>query len=128
MKLALTLGEPAGIGPDVVLLLAQHVACKDWVVLGDMDMLRARADLLGINFPFEPSQLVHIPLAQPCVPGELQVANADAVLACLDMAVDGCLTGEFDAMVTAPLHKSVIVDAGHAFSGHTEYLQARCRQ
>ena len=71
-------------------------------------------------------EVLHLPLAAPCVAGRLDPANAKYVLGLLDRAVDGCLSGEFGAMVTAPVHKGVINDAGVPFTGHTEYLAARC--
>jgi 4-hydroxythreonine-4-phosphate dehydrogenase len=73
------------------------------------------------------AEVAHVPLARPSVPGRLDPANSRYVLAVLDRAIDGCLAGEYDAMVTAPVQKSVINDAGIAFTGHTEYLQARAR-
>ena len=85
------------------------------VVIGDRALLRDVADV------------AHVPLARPCQAGRLDPGNARYVLALLDRAVAGCLSGEYQAMVTAPLQKSVINDAGIAFTGHTEYLAERCR-
>ena len=85
------------------------------VVIGDRSLLRGCPDV------------EHIPLTRPSVAGKLDAANARYVLAILDRAVSGCLAGEFDAMVTAPVQKSVINDAGIAFTGHTEYLAERAR-
>ena len=85
------------------------------VVIGDRSLLQGCPDV------------EHIPLTRPSVAGKLDAANARYVLAILDRAVSGCLAGEFDAMVTAPVQKSVINDAGIAFSGHTEYLAERAR-
>jgi len=104
---ALTSGEPAGIGPELCVRLASEM---DLVVIGDRSLLAGCP------------RIEHVPLARPAIPGRLDPANARYVLAILDRAVQGCLRGEFDAMVTAPVQKSVINDAGIAFTGHTEYL------
>ena len=108
--IALTSGEPAGIGPELCVRLAQQPASAELVVIGD------RSILAGCP------RIEHVPLARPAVPGRLDPANARYVLAVLDRAIRGCLEGEFAAMVTAPVQKSVINDAGIAFTGHTEYL------
>ena len=138
--IALTSGEPAGIGPDLCLLLAGTARDCDIVVLGDKDLLLQRAASLGLSIRFEDYQLdqeisraaqcltvLSTPLTTTCAPGKLNPENASAVLALLDRAIDGCLSGEFSAMVTAPVHKGVINDAGIAFQGHTEYLQQRAQ-
>ncbi|MBA2659889.1 MAG: 4-hydroxythreonine-4-phosphate dehydrogenase PdxA [Nitrosospira sp.] len=133
--LAVTPGEPAGIGPDLCVQIAQHdLPCK-LIVVADREMLQERARLLRLplkitdyssmvevehkNFSL---QVLHIPLAEPAIPGKLDPANARYVLKTLDRAVEGCINGEFDAMVTAPVHKGIINDGGIAFTGHTEYL------
>jgi 4-hydroxythreonine-4-phosphate dehydrogenase len=138
-RLALTSGEPAGIGPDLCLALAQ----KSWpgseiVCLADRGLLEQRARLLGVHVelrdyhphtsqPDRPGSLtvLHVPLTAPCVAGQLDVRNARYVLQLLDRAIDGCVAGEFAAMVTAPVQKSVIADSGVPFMGHTEYLAER---
>ena len=137
--LALSSGEPAGIGPDLCLLLAGAKRDFDVVVLGDLDMLQRRAAQLKRKltlheYPDHPvTREAHhlsvgpIPLATPCVAGQLNVLNAPYVLAMLDRAIDGCRQGEFSALVTAPVHKGAINDAGIAFQGHTEYLQQRAQ-
>jgi 4-hydroxythreonine-4-phosphate dehydrogenase len=131
-RLALTCGESAGIGPDLCLLLAQRLAVADCgadlTVLADVEALAARAAQLGLPMP-EPSpqyRFEHIPCPAPVVPGQLDTRNAPQVLALLDRAIAGCHSGEFAGMVTAPVQKSVINDAGIAFTGHTEYLAAAC--
>lgn len=135
--LAITVGEPAGIGPDLVLQLAMRARDQPWVGIGDADMLAARARSLGFKVRLDTSagqvsteagvlSLIHVPLALPVQPGRLEPGNARAILQTLDVAIDGCRSGRFGAMVTGPLQKSVINDAGIAFSGHTEYLQDRC--
>lgn len=133
--IAITAGEPAGIGPDLCVQLAQlQLPCK-LVVIADSELLHQRARLLqlpleitnytsstAIKHKVSSLQVLHVSLSEPAVPGELNPANAHYVLKTLEVAVAGCGNGEFDAMVTAPVHKGIINDAGVAFSGHTEYL------
>jgi 4-hydroxythreonine-4-phosphate dehydrogenase len=111
--IALTSGEPAGIGPEIARSASRAFRGAKLVVIGDRALLRGCA------------HVAHVPLAAPRRAGRLDPANARYVLAVLDRAIEGCLAGEFDAMVTAPVHKGVINDAGIAFTGHTEYLAAR---
>ena len=133
--LAITLGEPAGIGPDLLIALIQHKRTADWVVLADADLLLARARVLGLPLqltrqPTRRPGSLHIEpvaLAQPAQPGRLNPANAPSVLSALNRAVDGCLAGRFRALVTGPMQKSVVNEAGIHFSGHTEYLRERCQ-
>ena len=136
--IALTSGEPAGIGPDLCLAAASKPRPWPLVCLGDRALLEQRARILGLKIElpdYVPGaevehaggslSLLHQPLAAPCVPGRLDRANAAAVLALIDRAVDGCLAGEFRAVVTAPVQKSLINEAGIAFTGHTEYIAER---
>ena len=134
--IALTSGEPAGIGPDLALMLERSAFAARIVVIGDQDMLAERCRALGLATSFrrygvaamplsDALEVGHVPMAHPARPGHLDPANSPYVLAALDRAIDGCLAGEFDAMVTAPVHKGVINDAGIAFTGHTEYLALR---
>jgi 4-hydroxythreonine-4-phosphate dehydrogenase len=118
--IAITSGEPAGIGPELCLRLAERTWPAHLVVIGDRDLLAARAETLGLRIAG--LDILHVPLDVPAVAGRLDPANACYVLRLLDTALAGCLSGEFAAMVTAPVHKGVINDAGIAFSGHTEYL------
>lgn len=131
--LALTTGEPAGIGPDICLELADRPLPCRCVLLGDRDMLAERAVQLGrrpLLRDFDPDrpppqgvlEVLHLPLRVPCRAGVLAVDNAAYVLDLLDTAYAGVADGRFAAMVTAPLHKGIINDAGVPFSGHTEYL------
>ncbi len=131
--LAITAGEPAGIGPDLCVALADHKLAARIVILGDAEVLRARAALLGRSVqiitaddvpPHCPGTLYveHIPTAVPVIAGQLDVRNSSHVLALLDVAIAGCQTQRFAALVTTPVHKGVINDAGIAFTGHTEYL------
>ena len=125
LPIAITAGEPAGIGPDLCLALADTELCPDLVVIADPEVLRLRADQLGIAFP-QNLQIIPISYPEPDVCGEPATANAAALLESLQLAVSGCLEGRFAAMVTAPLQKSIINDAGIAFTGHTEFLAAAC--
>ena len=118
--IAVTSGEPAGIGPDICLRLAGRAWPARLVVLGDGDLLAARAAQLGLDAGR--IEIRHIPLKKSAPAGRLDPANARYVLDLLDAALAGCVAGEFAAMVTAPVHKGVINDAGIPFSGHTEYL------
>ena len=111
--IALTSGEPAGIGPELCVALSQERFGARLVAIGDRSLLK--------NL----EHVEHVALERPVVPGKLEPANARYVLRILERAVQGCLAGEFDAMVTAPVQKSVINDAGVAFSGHTEFLAER---
>ena len=131
--IAVTSGEPAGIGPELCLKLAGWSGEGRPVVLGDRELLRQRAARLGLDIvlrdyspavPAAPGTLdiIHLPLAKPAEAGILDAANGPYVLALLERALAGCQSGEFAAMATAPVHKGVINDAGVAFTGHTEYL------
>ena len=132
--LAITPGEPAGIGPDLVIMLAQQERAADWVALADAETLKDRATRLGLPLTLsdQPTRragclcVEPMPATAPVQPGTLDAANAHAVVAALDRAVDGCMTGRFKAMVTGPVQKSAINQAGIPFSGHTEYLRDRC--
>ena len=138
-RLILTCGEPAGIGPDLCIDIARRAWPCELVVAGDMQVLQARARDLQQTLTFLPYtrddavtahragtlRVLHVPAATPVRAGQLDRANARHVLALLDRAIEGCLAGEFAAMVTAPVQKSVINDAGIKFSGHTEYLAER---
>jgi len=131
--IAVTSGEPAGIGPDICLALAHRgLRCRA-VVLADRELLAARAAQLGLAVclrEFDPAraaaadelEVLHVPLAAPVTAGRLDPANSTYVLALLDRAAAGCMNAGFAAMVTAPVHKGTINDAGIAFTGHTEYL------
>ena len=132
--IAVTSGEPAGIGPDICLALARGEVAARVVVLGDRHLLEQRAAALGIEVRLSepgsaprPGMLAveHVALAVPSVPGVLEPRNAPYVIAQLERALEGCVRGEFAAMVTAPVHKAVINDAGIAFTGHTEFLAER---
>ncbi len=118
--IAITSGEPAGIGPDICLQLATRNWPARLVIIGDRALLAERAK--GLGYDVSALTIQHVPLRAPVVAGQCNPANAPYVLATLDAAIHGCQRGEFTAMVTAPVHKGVINDAGIPFSGHTEYL------
>ncbi|MCU7814412.1 MAG: 4-hydroxythreonine-4-phosphate dehydrogenase PdxA [Candidatus Thiodiazotropha sp. (ex Rostrolucina anterorostrata)] len=140
-RLALTPGEPAGIGPDLCVMLAQHPYPEtEIVVVADPFLLQQRAERLGLALellpfdnkqpatPLPPGQLRFLPvtLENEVTCGQLNPANAGYVLETLKIATEGCIKGDFDGMVTGPVHKGVINDAGLPFTGHTEYLSALC--
>jgi 4-hydroxythreonine-4-phosphate dehydrogenase len=122
-RIAVTAGEPAGIGPDLCLALAQENLPAEIVVIGSRALLDERARMLGLDDAG--LQVIDVPLGAACTAGRLDAANARHVLDILDRAIDGCTAGKFAAMVTAPVQKSIINDAGMPFTGHTEYLAER---
>ncbi len=137
-RIALTSGEPAGIGPDLCLALAREAIDCDLVCLADRALLAERTKQLGLPITLtdydagtriahtaDRLRVDHHPLAARSVAGKLDRNNARYVLALLDRAIDGAVSGEFDALVTAPVHKGIINDAGVPFTGHTEYLAER---
>ncbi|PTU74941.1 4-hydroxythreonine-4-phosphate dehydrogenase PdxA [Pseudomonas mangrovi] len=134
---ALTPGEPAGIGPDLCLLLANQQQAQILIAIANAQMLRERATLLGLScsiievtpaaWPTQPAAAGSLyvwdtPLSSPVRPGVLDKANAAYVLETLRRAGQGCLDRDFAGMITAPVHKGVINEAGITFSGHTEFL------
>jgi 4-hydroxythreonine-4-phosphate dehydrogenase len=138
--LVLTSGEPAGIGPELCAMLATESARRaydrDIVVLGDRDLLVARAARIGstVDYPlYDPGRrdagqrfsVWHLPVTVPVAPGEPDPANADYVRRMLELACDACATGAFGALCTAPVQKSTLLDAGIAFTGHTEFFAER---
>ena len=133
--LAITAGEPAGIGPDLCVQLAVAPPDIPFVVIADKNLLLQRARQLGIPLQVrdfvavqtaanQPDSLtvIDVPLIESCQAGELNAANSEYVLATLRRAVHGCGAGEFSGIVTAPVHKGIINDAGIPFTGHTEFL------
>ncbi|MEQ8955162.1 MAG: 4-hydroxythreonine-4-phosphate dehydrogenase PdxA [Gammaproteobacteria bacterium] len=141
-KIALTPGEPAGIGPDLCVQLAQNPpAHTRLVAVCDPGLLLERAKLLALPLTiaeFDPSiasasqageiDVLAVELDEPVVAGELNKANANYVLQTLRVAIDAVSSGELDALVTGPVHKGIINDAGFPFSGHTEFLAEHCRR
>jgi 4-hydroxythreonine-4-phosphate dehydrogenase len=123
MKIAVTAGEPAGIGPDLCALLAHEPFADRLMILGDKNVIAERAEVHQVDIA--QLTILHMPIATKVTAGVLNTANAAHVLQLLDRAVAGCMSHEFAAMVTAPVQKSVINDAGVVFTGHTEYLAAK---
>jgi 4-hydroxythreonine-4-phosphate dehydrogenase len=140
-RIAITAGEPAGIGPDLCVLLARKPVNAQIIIVADRDMLLARAAQIGIALNIQPFSdsarkahcgdgtltVLHIPVNSPSIAGELNAKNSEYVLETLRTAASSCVsrqqkTNLFDAMVTAPVHKGIINDAGICFSGHTEFL------
>ena len=140
-RVVITPGEPAGIGPDLIVQLAQRDWPMELVVCADAALLTDRASQLGLSLslltwqPNTPPQaqragtltLLPVALREPVVPGQLSVANGAYVVETLARACDGCLNGEFAALVTGPVHKGVINDAGVPFTGHTEFFEERAQ-
>lgn len=135
-QVIITSGEPAGIGPDIIIALAQ--TGLNAAVLGDADLFRARAKQLNLAIELidyqsgtltKPGQIALIPCScpKPVIAGQLNPANAGYVIDMLTLASSACLNGQFDAMVTAPVNKAVINQAGIVFSGHTEFLATACQ-
>jgi 4-hydroxythreonine-4-phosphate dehydrogenase len=137
-RLAVTAGEPAGVGPELVARLAASDLPADLIAITDRDLLRRAATICGIDLtigdddgsrlatrPAGHVRVRHVPLATQEVPGRPSAANARHVLDMLSVAADGCLNGEFDGVVTGPVQKSSINDAGVSFSGHTEFFAER---
>jgi 4-hydroxythreonine-4-phosphate dehydrogenase len=139
-RIALTSGEPAGVGPELCLALAARALPCELVCLGDAGLLENRARAIGSTVAVRrqaaagsPSHarvagclhVEHHPLAVPSVAGSLDTANVPYVLSLLNRAIDAALSGEFAAIVTAPVHKGIINDAGVPFRGHTEYFAQR---
>jgi 4-hydroxythreonine-4-phosphate dehydrogenase len=139
-RIVLTTGEPAGIGPDIVIQAAQKHFAAELVVIADPELLTQRSRLLNLPLeiihyqPADPAER-HVPgtlkimpvsSGKQCVPGKPDPVTALYVLETLKIAASGCLRREFAAMVTAPVHKAIINMAGHAFSGHTEFLAGIC--
>jgi len=140
-RIIITTGEPAGIGPDITVQIAQENINADIVAIGDPDLLQERASALGLplslNIFDEAHKQKHVARNLRIIPvktevsaiaGHLDSNNAKYVLDLLKTACTSCLNNEFDAMVTAPVQKSIINDAGITFSGHTEFLAELCHQ
>jgi len=138
-RVVITPGEPAGIGPDLVVQLAQRSWPVELVICADASVLEARAKQLNLPLTLLPYQaenaplpqqagtltLLPVPLRTPVIPGQLSTENGHYVVETLARACDGCLSEEFAALITGPVHKGVINDAGVAFTGHTEFFEER---
>ncbi len=131
--IAITSGEPAGVGPDILAKLRPAQFAARLIIVGDSDLIESRSGL-----PTKPYQqnltdnddsyfeVLHLPLNNSCVAGKLDASNATYVLQMLERCCKGCLSGEFDAMVTGPIQKDIINQSGVKFSGHTEFLAELC--
>lgn len=135
MPLLITSGEPAGIGPDLCLMMAHQN--HNIVVAGDRNVLMQRAKMLGLDVTFEdyiPGSNVsasalriwHMPVPAPVIPGVLNDANASAVISMLRQACNACLNRQFSGLVTAPVHKAHLQKVDKTFTGHTEFFQMIC--
>ena len=139
-RVAVTPGEPAGVGPDIVIQAAQQSFNAAIIAIADPDLLRQRAAQLNLPLelkvfnpdepaiPYQSGKLEILPVQQKITihPGRPDSANASYVLETLRIACQGCIQHSFDAMVTAPVHKAIINQAGFHFSGHTEFLAGIC--
>lgn len=135
-RLAITTGEPAGIGVDLAVQLAQRDWADQLIILADPALLQARAKQLNLPLTIDlwdpqnakqasrqgRAYVYPVPLVEPCIAGQLHVNNAHYVLSLLETAVNGIARGDFSALVTGPVHKGIINEAGIAFTGHTEWL------
>ncbi len=130
----ITTGEPAGIGPDLVVQLLQQPCDAPLAIVGDAELLLERAKMLGVKLVRTEEGLMgkkataileQTPLRVPSVPGKLDQRNVDYVMSTLKKAVASCMSGKSSAMITGPVQKSVILEAGYEFSGHTEFLAKR---
>ena len=140
-RIAVTAGEPAGIGPDIIVQLASQAFAAEIIVIADPDLLQQRAQQLKIPLQLQTVDLTQAPvqnnpnhlkifpvkLRQKCVPGQLDAANASYVIETLRVAVELTLTKKVDAIVTGPVHKAIINEAGIKFSGHTEFFAEQAR-
>jgi 4-hydroxythreonine-4-phosphate dehydrogenase len=137
-SIAITSGEPAGIGPDLCLMLARQSINADITIIGDIDILATRAKQLNIDvtllpYPKKAPQnqstlsVLHTPAPTQAIAGKLDASNSQYVLSTLTIATQACQEGQFDALVTAPVHKGIINEAGIAFTGHTEFLAEQTR-
>ncbi|WMY96532.1 MAG: 4-hydroxythreonine-4-phosphate dehydrogenase PdxA [Arsenophonus sp.] len=138
-RIIITPGEPSGVGPDILIQIAQHNWPVQLVVCADPDLLKSRAKLLNLELKIYPLDLnnktqaaktltvLPIKLPVPVIPGQLNKENSIYVIETLRRACDGCINGEFSGLVTGPVHKAIINDAGIPFTGHTEFLSKRSK-
>ncbi len=138
-RIAITMGEPAGIGPDIILQTAQHTCLAELVVFADPTLLEERAKQLNLPLtlktfdpnhvrPHQTGQLSIVPinLREKCIPGKLSTANSITVLNSIEQAVQACVNHHCDAILTPPVQKGIINNAGFTFTGHTEFLATLC--
>lgn len=141
-RVVITPGEPAGVGPELVARIAQEVWPCELIAIADPDLMQKRVNALGLDLEIEEFQpgkargklrsgvlsVLPVPLVNPSQCGRLDKENAGYVLKTLKLAANGCESGLFDALVTGPVHKGVIRDAGIEFTGHTEFLAELSRR
>ncbi len=139
-RIVISPGEPAGIGPDITIKIAQQAWPAELIAVCDPELLRARAQTLGLPLKIIPGDFkktasAHVPgtikiipvsLNAPCEIGKLNRTNSSYVIQCLEIATEHCLQQDTQALVTGPIHKGIINDAGISFSGHTEFLAQYC--
>jgi 4-hydroxythreonine-4-phosphate dehydrogenase len=139
-RIVITPGEPAGIGPDIVIQIAQQHWPAELIVVADPSLLTDRAKQLSLPLSLKPLDLnrqaekhqpgqlkiMPVAMAAEAIPGQLNIANAAYVLQCLELATTQCREQRADALVTGPIHKSIINEANIPFTGHTEFLAAQC--
>jgi len=126
MTIALTIGEPAGIGPDIILQLYSQkpdlFSSEKIIIIGNKQCLRDRADILGISCNWDRLNIVEIALPEPVIPGKLNKNNARFVIEMLTLATELAVQKKVSGIVTAPIHKGILNDAGFAFKGHTDFF------
>lgn len=142
LRIVITPGEPAGIGPDITIKIAQQAWPVELIVVGDPELLTSRAKQLGLPLkcdlfdadkapiayqPGKALKIVPVSLATSCQAGQLNTHNANYVIRCLEVATDLCLQHKAHALVTGPVHKGIINDAHIKFTGHTEFLANYCQ-
>jgi 4-hydroxythreonine-4-phosphate dehydrogenase len=139
-RVIITPGEPAGIGPDVTLQIAQMDWPAELIIVADANLLQTRAKQLSLPLHLAPVdflqpaishkashlKIIPVPLKTACVPGKLEKENASYVVECLEIATDICLEKKAAALITGPVQKSILNEANISFVGHTEFLAARC--
>lgn len=124
--IGLTVGEPAGIGPDIILKLSHEqptLFSRDkMIIFGNRLLLQERAEKLNLSHDMSALSIIDVPLAEPCIPGQLNPNNAAFVMNVLTVAAQHALTQKISAIVTAPIHKGILNDAGFAIAGHTDFF------
>lgn len=124
--IALTIGEPAGIGPDIILQLQAKnpnlFSQEKIIIVGNKELLRDRAEKLNLKCDFDQLNIVDIPLAEKVIPGQLNKNNARFVMEMLTHAVENCMQKKYMGIVTGPIHKSILNDAGFSIKGHTDFF------
>lgn len=131
--LVLTMGEPSGIGPDIILQLwadqPNLFLPEKIIIVGNKEVLRERAKILDINYDCNALSMIDVPLSEPCIPGQLNKNNAQFVIDMLTLAAEHCLQQKYTGIITAPIHKGILNEAGFLISGHTDFFSkyAKCK-